>query len=565
MHRRPLSLRAQLTLTMAGLALAVCATLAYFTFRAASDIIEHDTARAVEAVADSQKTLLDRTLTAQFERLHATVENERECTNEECLFASAQRLFAREQPDAVRVTKPGMRTVELGGWGALDALPAPSPHAIVQTFRDRAGNQRYAMTRSAEDGTTLSVVWTATRLDPLFARSPALGKSGETFLTDSHGYFLTTPRYASDTGHTKPITVPAMQRCLAGEDGTLDDVDYRGVPILHSYRHIEAIGGGCALAEIDLYEAEAPVRKLQREILAVSAISALVAIVLAAYSSTRLTQVIVSLGHYARRLREGDLAAPAPAIKGTREQEALAATLASMAKALHEEQQVRERFIGILAHDLQSPLSAVLLSTDLVKKATPVEPTLHLTTTITNNAKRMSRMVSELLDFARSRRPEGLPVHPTEVDIGALTTSAVETIRGVHPSHTIDLVCEGDLRARCDSDRVLQVVTNLLENALRYGASDRPVTVTVRGKDDEIELRVHNWGTPIDARELDRLFDAFRRGRDAAQRARGGLGLGLYVIDQIARAHGGRVEVVSSEAEGTIFTVHCPRGVSTSA
>ncbi len=558
MHRRALSLRARLTLTMAGLALAVCATLAYFMFHAASDIIENDASRTVDAVAESQKTLLDRTLTAQFERLHATVENVKTCTTEECVRGFAQRLVAREEPDAVRVTKSGMRPVELGVWEGLEALPTPPSHVIAQPFRDRAGKQRYVMARTA-DGTTLSVVWTATHLDPLFARIPALGESGETFLTDSEGYFLTTPRYRSDTGHTKPITVPAMQRCLSGEDGTLTEVDYRGVPILHSYRHIEATGGGCILAEIDLDEAEAPVRKLEREILAASAASALVAIVLASYSSKRLTRVTVALGQYARRLRAGDLAAPIPTVKGTREQEALAATLASMAKELHEEQQVRERFIGILAHDLQNPLSAVLLSTALVQKTTPTEPTLRLTTTIVNNAKRLSRMVAELLDFARSRRPEGLPVHPTEVDIGALAASAVETIRGVHPSRTIDLVCEADLQAWCDSDRALQVVTNLLENALRYGADDRPVTVTLRGKEDEIELRVHNWGKPIDVDDLNMLFDAFRRGRGAAQRAGGGLGLGLYVVDQVMRAHGGRVEVTSSEADGTTFVTHWPR------
>src|SRR5512135_3370403 len=109
MHRRALSLRARLTLTMAGLALAVCATLAYFMFRAASDIIENDASRTVDAVAESQKILLDRTLTAQFERLHATVENVKTCTTEECVRGFAQRLVAREEPDAVRVTKSGMR------------------------------------------------------------------------------------------------------------------------------------------------------------------------------------------------------------------------------------------------------------------------------------------------------------------------------------------------------------------------------------------------------------------------------------------------------------------------
>jgi signal transduction histidine kinase len=89
--------------------------------------------------------------------------------------------------------------------------------------------------------------------------------------------------------------------------------------------------------------------------------------------------------------------------------------------------------------------------------------------------------------------------------------------------------------------------------------------VSVRGEEDEVELRVHNWGKPIDADDLNMLFDAFRRGRGAAQRTRGGLGLGLFVVDQVMRAHGGRVEVRSSVAEGTTFTTHWPRRISTSA
>ena len=558
--RHPLTLRARLTLAMALLALGACAALAYFTFRASREIIERDARRTVDAVAEAEKTLLVRTLTAQFDRLGVFMDNLQRCPTEECLRIDAGRLLAREQAEAALITRPGGARLEVGGWEGLDPLPDPSPNVVAQVFRDRTGAHRYVITRTGVDGAGIRVIWRASDLNPLFVRVPALGESGETFLADPEGYFMTTPRYESTAGHTLTIRVSPMRRCLAGEDGTVTDLDYRGVRIIHGFRHIKEIGGGCVMAHIDLHEAQAPVRELEREILAASAASALVAIAVAAYLAKRLTRVIASLAKYARTVAAGDLTTPLPPIKGTKEQEAFAATLRSMAKSLHEEQQVRERFIGILAHDLKGPLATITLAADMVKKAEASAPsTLRHTATITSSAQRMNRMISDLLDFARSRRPEGLPLRPTEVDLGQLTAAAVESVRSTQPSRSIELRSEGDVTVRCDSDRALQVVGNLIENAFRYGSPERPVTVTLRGRESEVELAVHSWGAVIPADELGTIFDPFRRGREAAERAHAGLGLGLYIVDLVLRAHGGRVAVTSSEAEGTTFTTYWPR------
>ncbi|HSQ62706.1 MAG TPA: HAMP domain-containing sensor histidine kinase [Polyangiaceae bacterium] len=559
--RHPLSLRARLTLSMALLALGVCATLAVFTFRAASGTIQRDADRTVDAVAEAKKTLLVRTLTAQFERLGVFVDNMNRCSTEECLRGDARRVLAREKAEAAVVVRPGAAPLEVGTWEGLDPLPAPIPGVIAQPFRDRAGVQRYVMTRTDPNGAGIRVVWRGSDLDPLFARVPALGESGETFVADPKGYFLTTPRYEGPMGHIYPIRMSPMLRCLAGEDGSAEDLDYRGVLIIHGFRYIKELGGGCVMAHIDLHEARAPVRKLEREILALSAASAVVAIALAAYLAGRLTRVISALGQYARKLRGGDLTAALPPVNGTKEQEALAATLRSMAKSLYDNEQNRERFMGILAHDLKTPLATISLAADFLEKGEAVPPsTLRHAATIKNSAHRMSRMISDLLDFARSRSPEGLPVRPTQVDLGQLMASAVETLRSTQADRAIELRSEGDLTVRCDSDRALQVVTNLIENAFRYGSPERPVTVTVRGREKDVELAVHSWGAPIPADEIDTIFDPFRRGRGAVASAHGGLGLGLFVVDQIVKAHGGRVEVTSSEAEGTTFTTYWPRG-----
>jgi len=306
--RQPMSLRVRLTLTMAGLALAVCVALAYFTFRAASDIIEGAAHRTVDAVAEAQRTLVNRVLLGQSERLHAFDESLNVCSTEPCVDLAARRLLQREEADAVRITKPGLRPVEIG-WEALGSVPTPRPDALAQIFRDASGKERYVITRTAHDGATVSIVWSAASLNPLFAHIPALGDSGETFLADPRAIVVTTTAREAKSGG--PITTRPMKRCLAGEDGTDDDLDARGVTTIQGYRYLRALGGGCVMAHIDLYEAEAPVRKLERQVVMASVASAIAAIILAAISANRLSRSIDQLGQYARDLRGGDLAVTA--------------------------------------------------------------------------------------------------------------------------------------------------------------------------------------------------------------------------------------------------------------
>ncbi|HEX6839462.1 MAG TPA: ATP-binding protein, partial [Polyangia bacterium] len=127
-----------------------------------------------------------------------------------------------------------------------------------------------------------------------------------------------------------------------------------------------------------------------------------------------------------------------------------------------------------------------------------------------------------------------------------------------HPDRTFALATSGELRGVWDRERMAQVVANLVGNAAKYGEGGAPIAVTVTEAGEGVRLRVHNEGPPIPAEVLPSIFDPFRRGHDHRERAES-LGLGLYIVSEIVRAHGGTIEAASTAEEGTTFTVTLPR------
>ena len=245
-----------------------------------------------------------------------------------------------------------------------------------------------------------------------------------------------------------------------------------------------------------------------------------------------------------------------------------AATLIAHAR-LHQELQVqatqlrsaleyRDRMLGVLSHDLRNPLSVIATSAALLQMGALDEKQRRAVGRVVTNANRIERMVHDLLDYTRSRLPRGLPVSPSEGDLRLVCQQVVENMQLLHPDRAITLASEGDTRAAFDPDRALQVVSNLLGNALRHGEPRSPVTVALRAAPEGVWLSVHNLGTPIAPEILPRIFEAFERGGADETGRSAGLGLGLYIVRQIVEAHGGRVEVTSSATQGTIFQVLWP-------
>jgi signal transduction histidine kinase len=271
----------------------------------------------------------------------------------------------------------------------------------------------------------------------------------------------------------------------------------------------------------------------------------------AALENVHLYSQVSSAAHHLERKvaeRTADLA---------QANEGLARSQSELGKAL----EFREQVIGILGHDLRSPLGAVRMCAQLLMRyeglSDDVRRHVHR---IENAGNRMAEMIGTLLDFTQSRFRANLPITPEPMDLHEVCRGAIEELLATNPGRAIHLHAEGDGQGEWDPARIAQLVANLGSNALTHGSPTDPVRVTVRAREAEVVLEVMNRGPAIAPELLPVLFEAFRRGPTTERGKRaGGLGLGLYIAQHIVDAHRGSIEVRSSEREGTLFRVRLPR------
>jgi PAS domain S-box-containing protein len=231
-------------------------------------------------------------------------------------------------------------------------------------------------------------------------------------------------------------------------------------------------------------------------------------------------------------------------------------------EALHRAGTFREQFIGILGHDLRNPLAAIMASARMLPRSENLnEAQSRAVHRIVSSAQKMQRMINDVLDFARARLGSGVTVKCVRMSLHEICRQAIDELYVVHPDRKIEFIAEGDGDGCWDRDRLAQVVGNLVANAINYGREDTAIQVRCEDQDGEVQLHVTNQGEPIPAELIPVLFEPFSRGVGDAQTNKR-LGLGLYIVKLIVDAHGGRVDVRSTEAEGTTFTVALPRGLS---
>ena len=222
----------------------------------------------------------------------------------------------------------------------------------------------------------------------------------------------------------------------------------------------------------------------------------------------------------------------------------------------------KEMFLAILGHDLRSPLGAVITSSQfMLDTGELVEPYLTLTTRIGRSARRMNQMVEDLLDFTRGRLGSGMPIVRAPMDMGQLVRQSADEMRAARPGSVLQVTTSGALEGEWDSERISQLLSNLLGNAIQHGTASEMIGVSVQGETSEVVVRLHNGGTTIPKSDLATLFSPFKRlraGQTAANDS-SNLGLGLYIAEQIVSAHGGTIDVRSSVEAGTLVTVRLPR------
>jgi len=221
-------------------------------------------------------------------------------------------------------------------------------------------------------------------------------------------------------------------------------------------------------------------------------------------------------------------------------------------RALH----TADMFVGILGHDLRNPLSAILNGAQLLQM-TGDKVVARTAARIRSSGNRMGELIEDLLDFTRIRVGQGIQLQLRPADLLDLCRETVAELQAANPSRRIECSSTGNCRGTWDPDRIGQVVSNLVGNAVKHGRPGSPVLVALEGRDeDRVRVRVHNDGPAISQEVRAGLFDPFQR---AARLREQGLGLGLYISEWIARLHGGRIDVRSSDREGTDFTLELPR------
>lgn len=235
---------------------------------------------------------------------------------------------------------------------------------------------------------------------------------------------------------------------------------------------------------------------------------------------------------------------------------------AELSKAFEEAQQrasFAEQMVAIVSHDLKNPLTAIKMGADVLAHGERTPRESNVLSYMSQSANRAERLIAELLDFTLARVGRGLVVSPRAVDLHDLVNRSVEELRVAFPKAKLVHQAIGEGSAYVDADRMHQLIGNLVGNSVTYGDLERPISITSRLDDDMAHVSVQNHGAPIAPSLMARLFEPMIRGADAEDGVRS-VGLGLFIVREIAKAHGGRVSVSSDEKSGTSFTVAIPLG-----
>jgi len=233
--------------------------------------------------------------------------------------------------------------------------------------------------------------------------------------------------------------------------------------------------------------------------------------------------------------------------------------MAAVVDFKERESQYRDRFIGILGHDLRNPINAIVMGASVLARQDPVnEQQRKVVASILRSAGRLEGMSRDILDFARGRLGSPMPLNMASENAGVVVGEIVGEVRLANPESVIDFEASGSLDTECDADRLKQMVSNLLINAIQHGSS-KSVKVAVQGDESCVVIQVHNQGPVIPEDLIPTIFDPLtRRGRARPEST----GLGLFIVSEIVAAHGGTIVVNSSREAGTNFVVRLPHSHS---
>jgi signal transduction histidine kinase len=222
-------------------------------------------------------------------------------------------------------------------------------------------------------------------------------------------------------------------------------------------------------------------------------------------------------------------------------------------------EQARNLLIGMLSHDLRTPLQTIQMTARHMQHLKTPNEFAEAAARMIRSGTRMNALLDDLLDYNRTTLGLCIRVAPAAIDLGAVCNNEIEQIRSAYPEHVIELDVTGDCTGTWDAGRIQQMLSNLVVNALHYGAPGKPVRVSLQGSSlAEVHIQVANSGPAIEPAVLKRIFEPLQRGSSNAAANDAGFGLGLYIACEIAKAHGGELTVTSDEHQ-TEFVARLPR------
>jgi len=577
---RSVSLTVQLALTLVGLVVGTTTALTIVAYEWSRTELVQEARETARRVAQQHEQIFTRVIELRHEHAQAFLasvealcgeitESGRVAFEWECLTRALEVFNASEHARGTRFDRDGRPVAEVGERPA-DDIVLPAPYArLVQ----RWDGFDYGI-RATRGRSTVTVQFPSDELSSLFLDRSGLGQRGEVFLVDAGGSFLTPPRYGTFAMPPNAAAFEPVAPCLAGTSDAVD-LDYRGVRTIHGLRRIDLlIQGACVDAHLSYDEALIPAERQWNALMARGALFVLVGALLSVMASQWIARPVRRLARAARAVETGYFNQPIP-IGGPSEIRALGWRFARMARSVAalvtREQaarrdaeianQMKDDFLATVSHELRTPLTAILGWAHLLRLGRlDSKSSVQAIEAIDRGAQAQSRLIEDLLDVTSivagrlhiTRRTVSLtePIHAALDAVG---------LQAEHKGVTIRSQIEAsDVLVAGDSQRLQQIVSNLLTNSIKFTPSGGMVTVRLRRDAQRAYLSVSDTGVGIPPEFLPHAFDRFRQAGNAID-SRKGLGLGLAIARELVTLHEGEIEAASAGIGcGATFTVTLP-------
>ncbi len=547
--------------------------MGWLSYRSAETLIIRDAIRLTGLMAEEREKALLRHLKAQQEDATSFMHvvkiacRRGEVIDPVCVKGALSEYMKSVGAPAAYVQMKSLGRVDVNLAGrAFPSFVPLRPGQIAFFSHDLDGHPFYYLQVEENAGERLMILhYDSSDIDRIFADAPALSRTGDTFLVDASGALLTTPKLLSN-GLPRPH---AFSQCKAGGSGEVRTYDDPQTPVIQGLRYLPELGGGCVVAEIEENKAFGSLTDLRERLLVSRFFYAGFSLLLCYLIATLTTRPLERLRKRAMQMRDGDLASAIPS-SGPRELQVLSETLREVSTALVREIRNREEFVYMVTHDLKSPLTAMQMSADLLARlgaggdrSDQPRNLASLAERLQSSCKRMSRLLTDILDLSRLGAGT-FRIDAHDGDLAKTVSEAAWSFRPAADAQKIRLaidVPEDATVARFDPDRVMQVLSNLIGNAVKFTPAGGEIRISLKAGIDRMTVAVADTGAGIAAADLPHVFDRYWQSEHTRKL---GTGLGLFICKSIIEAHGGLIWAESEQGTGSCFYFTLPRA-STSA